>query len=85
MKHLNRFRPGNRAALREWLDDQERTLRCQLCGFADYRALQFHHQDSQEKHANVADMIRSGLSRQSILREVAKCIVLCANCHAIEH
>jgi hypothetical protein len=30
-------------------------------------------------------MIRSGLSRQAILREIAKCIVLCSNCHQIEH
>jgi len=74
-----------RAELRQWLDDYKRKLRCERCGFVDYRALQFHHEEAQEKGANVADMIRSGLSRQSILSEVDMCIVLCANCHAIEH
>jgi hypothetical protein len=34
---------------------------------------------------DVADMIRSGFSREAILREIAKCVVLCLNCHQIEH
>jgi hypothetical protein len=32
-----------------------------------------------------AAMIRSGLSRQSILQEIARCIALCSDCHQIEH
>jgi hypothetical protein len=74
-----------RAALRRWLDEQKKALCCERCGFADYRALVFHHAGGQEKDFNVADMIRSGLSREAILREIAKCIVLCSNCHQIEH
>jgi hypothetical protein len=30
-------------------------------------------------------MIRSGLSREAILQEIGKCVVLCSNCHQIEH
>ena len=30
-------------------------------------------------------MIRSGLSRVAIKREIDKCIVFCSNCHQIEH
>jgi hypothetical protein len=74
-----------RAALRQWLDEYKKSLRCERCSFADYRALEFHHSGRQEKDFNVADMIRSGLSRQAILREIAKCVVLCSNCHQIEH
>jgi hypothetical protein len=74
-----------RTALRLWLDDYKRTLRCSRCGFADYRALEFHHLEGLEKDFNVADMIRSGLARRAILREIAKCVVLCSNCHQIEH
>src|SRR5262249_22538266 len=74
-----------RAALRQWLDDYKKTLHCELCSFADHRALEFHHPSGQEKDFNVADMIRSGLSRKAILREIDKGVVLCSNCHQIEH
>jgi hypothetical protein len=74
-----------RTALRLWLDDYKKALGCSRCGFADYRALEFHHPGRREKDFNVADMIRSGFSRETILREIAKCIVLCSNCHQIEH
>jgi len=34
---------------------------------------------------NVADAVRNGLSLDTIKKEIEKCIVLCANCHAIRH
>ncbi len=74
-----------RAALRLWLTEYKRALRCSTCGFADYRALEFHHPDGQDKDFNVGDMIRCGYSRETMLHEIAKCIVLCSNCHQIEH
>jgi len=74
-----------RSALREWLDNYKKTLQCVRCGFADYRALEFHHPGPGAKDSNVADMIRSGLSQVSIMREIGKCVVLCSNCHQIEH
>jgi hypothetical protein len=74
-----------RTALRQWLDDYKKTLCCVRGGFANYRALEFHHPGLGDKEMNVADMIRSGLSRASIKLEIAKCIVLCSNCHQIEH
>jgi hypothetical protein len=73
-----------RKELREWFRDHKKNLRCQRCSFADYRALVFHHSDGQ-KEWNIGDMIKDGLSRESIEREVGKCTVLCANCHAILH
>ncbi|MBY0228047.1 MAG: hypothetical protein K2W96_02085 [Gemmataceae bacterium] len=74
-----------RTGLRQWLDDFKRELHCIKCGFQDYRALEFHHPGRQDKDANVADMIRSGNSKEAILREMGKCFVYCANCHRIEH
>jgi len=56
--------------------------RCVACGFdAHPAALQFHHLDPTTKAHGVAE---SGATR-SIARarkEAAKCILLCANCHA---
>jgi hypothetical protein len=74
-----------RTGLRLWMDEYKKTLRCERCGFVDYRALEFHHPGGQDKDFNVADMIGSGFSRKTILQEIAKCVVLCSNCHQIEH
>lgn len=74
-----------RAKLRVWLINYKKTLACERCGFADFRALQFHHKGDDEKASNVADMVRSVFSIESVSREIAKCIILCANCHQIEH
>ena len=56
--------------------------RCSLCGYDRYvGALQFHHRDSAEKLFGVGER---GLTRslEAVRAEVAKCVLLCANCHA---
>lgn len=56
--------------------------RCVLCGYARCpAALQFHHLDPSDK---AFELSRHGITR-SIARaraEAAKCVLLCANCHA---
>ena len=56
--------------------------RCAVCGYARYAgALHFHHRDPATKRFGLA---LNGVAR-SIARareEAAKCILLCANCHA---
>lgn len=56
---------------------------CVLCGFADYRALEFHHRDPAQKDISIGKAAKSGWSHQRILNEVAKCDLLCANCHKV--
>ncbi len=55
---------------------------CLLCGFDEHpSALHFHHLNPMEKEFQLSEC---GLTR-SIARargEAAKCILLCANCHA---
>ena len=34
---------------------------------------------------NIGDAVRDGISLDRIKQEIKKCIVLCANCHAIRH
>jgi len=63
----------------EW----KKTLKCNRCGFADYRALQFHHFD--EKMHNISQMVSEGFNLNKIQGEAKKCEVLCANCHQIHH
>jgi hypothetical protein len=55
---------------------------CVLCGYnAHPAALHFHHTDGEEKEREVCEIN----SPKCIREEAAKCVVLCANCHAIVH
>ena len=79
-RQKERIRETNR-----YLQELKKTLRCARCGFSDHRALEFHHLDPEVKEFAIGDIARRGGSRQSLLREIDKCVVLCANCHRIEH
>jgi hypothetical protein len=74
-----------RSKLRNWLTEYKKTLACERCGFSDFRALEFHHHGYSKKDFTIANMIHSGQSKDTIEREIKKCIILCSNCHQIEH
>jgi hypothetical protein len=55
---------------------------CALCGYDRHLgALQFHHVDPSQKRFAIAS-VGTALSLERARAEVAKCILLCANCHA---
>jgi predicted Zn-ribbon and HTH transcriptional regulator len=57
--------------------------RCQKCGYDKYLgALQFHHRDPLQKDPN---LFSTWLSFEKFKKELDKCDLLCANCHAEEH
>ncbi len=59
--------------------------KCSICNYnKSMAALQFHHIDPTQKEFGIA---RSGISRawEKIKKELDKCILLCANCHAERH
>jgi len=74
-----------RQELYEWFRNLKKTLKCQKCGFAHPAALDFHHRDGGEKDAEVTRLVASKVNKTRILEEIAKCDVLCANCHRIIH
>lgn len=43
--------------------------------------MDFDHRDGEEKMFNVSYVVRMGISHKRILEEVAKCDVVCSNCH----
>jgi hypothetical protein len=60
------------------------TCSCSKCGYnKNLAALQFHHLDNKEFSLDIRHIANSSMSR--LLEEAAKCIVLCANCHAELH
>lgn len=57
--------------------------KCAHCGYDKCpAALEFHHLDPSQKDFGVSDTFRDFAKLE---KEVDKCIVLCANCHAEEH
>lgn len=57
--------------------------KCQKCGYDKHPgALQFHHLEDKQFQLNGNSLL---IKEEKILPELAKCELLCANCHAIEH
>ena len=56
---------------------------CKHCYYGDHRVLDFHHLDGSKKEFNIAHGKYYSLAK--LKTEMRKCIVLCANCHRIEH
>ncbi len=58
---------------------------CKECGEDDYRVLQFHHRDPNNKRFTISTRISEGTSIKLLFEEIAKCDVFCANCHRKHH
>ncbi len=75
-----------KAVMREWLIEYKQKLSCQHCGYNKHHsALDFHHKDKNKKELNLSQVGNFGWGKQRILKEINKCIILCANCHRILH
>jgi hypothetical protein len=70
---------------RDFVEQLKVGLSCKRCGIDDWRVLDFHYPDRQTKEFSIAKATRRGYNRERILQEIAKCEVLCANCHRILH
>lgn len=54
---------------------------CEHCGIADPIVLEFHHVDRETKNFSISSAI-GNYALSTIKKEIAKCILLCANCHS---
>lgn len=73
---------NNRTRNREWFFEYKSRLSCEVCGFSHPAALQFHHLQSSTKRNSVSQLVQQGYPISTILEEIAKCAVLCGNCHS---
>lgn len=56
--------------------------KCSKCGYSKcIRALEFHHREPSEKEFSLTARELAGFAWETILKEAAKCDLLCANCH----
>lgn len=74
-----------RERIRRWFVEYKSTLKCCDCNEDDPVCLDFHHTDPTTKVSTVCMMSVQGYSIDTILKEIAKCIVVCANCHRKRH
>jgi hypothetical protein len=62
--------------------------KCQVCGYSKcIDALQFHHKDPSQKSFGISEAMwgHSKKTEEEIVKEIKKCSLLCANCHAEVH
>lgn len=69
----------------EWFKEIRSKLKCEICGEARFWVLDFHHKDKSKKDGNVVVIAQKSGSKNKILQEMAKCKVLCSNCHRDLH
>ena len=57
---------------------------CNSCGQIYHPSVyEFHHKDPSTKDRDPSKML--SLSKEKLQQELDKCVVLCANCHRMEH
>lgn len=69
-----------------WRNKTQGTLhsQCKNCGEKRPYLMEFHHINAEDKINNIAHMIKSA-SKETLIAELDKCLVLCANCHREFH
>lgn len=66
---------------REWLSKYKLEKGCEICGYNKHHAaLHFDHIEPNLKSFTISQDLKKPL--ETILKELDKCRVLCANCHA---
>jgi hypothetical protein len=85
-RHLERVKGTvrrQRAAARD-LVNKAKASGCSLCVEREPACLDFHHVRGS-KDFSLGDVMRGRYSARRIEAELAKCVVLCANCHRKVH
>lgn len=73
------------ARTKAWYDEYKAKLACSKCGENHPACIEFHHIDPSTKKDTITRMVHRNHSIETVLAEIAKCQVLCRNCHAKEH
>ena len=74
-----------RLDIRQQMRQYKSKIGCHLCGETHFACLDFHHKNPGEKEYKVSTLVHDGHSWDSIMQEVEKCVLLCANCHRKIH
>ena len=73
-----------RQNMRRWYNDYKSTLTCSMCPESESVCLDFHHKDPNKKEFSIGHQVASK-GKATLMKEIKKCVVLCANCHRKLH
>ena len=82
--HYAEIKHNNIKIREDMVDKIKGEFGCSICGEKDFRCLDFHHK-SDDKDKAVCKLVATGCRWQRVLDEIAKCIVICSNCHRKHH
>lgn len=76
-----------RMNIKQWLYEYKSKRGCGRCPENFPPCLEFHHKggSKEDKRMEISRMLQWGHSKEEILKEIAKCELLCSNCHRKEH
>jgi ribosomal protein L30E len=80
-KYLSELRSLAAARLLAWKAERG----CSRCSESDSACLDFHHRDPSKKKFQVGWGVWEGYTWNKLMKEAAKCIIVCANCHRKLH
>ena len=82
-KHIAYVRNRDKK-IKDWFKDYKKSLQCEDCGENHPACLDFHHVNPKEKSFALG-RANKFLSVKLLENEIAKCRLLCSNCHRKEH
>jgi hypothetical protein len=80
VKDINKLRKSRMHASQQFITEYLVSNPCVDCGEADPVVLEFDHVRGQKKNV-MSSLVAEGYSIRAIKDEIAKCDVVCANCH----
>jgi len=80
-ENLYKAQKRHRIKVRQKLLDFLSTKKCKDCDENDPIVLEFDHKNPSKKFKPVSIMLSGHYSWESVLKEIEKCEIRCANCH----
>ena len=89
LEHYRRIQNISQKRIRNKIRDKIKEIKtrtgCMLCPEKHPAALCFHHRDPVTKEFSIQKAVSSKVPWDKVIKEIEKCDVLCANCHAKLH
>ena len=68
-----------------WYQSLKKGKSCKYCGESNPVCLVFHHRDPFKKVSTIQRLAGSTANNEKVLEEIAKCALICSNCHKKIH